>query len=80
MTNTKIHVLQADIIFKALYYTARNEGVELPERLTETYIILAEENPKETHAYHTVEVMEYLNGFIESSPEYKEYFIRKRRC
>lgn len=70
-----IAVIQADIIFKALYYTARNEGAEIPEELTEIYRVLAEENPKDTHVEHTVEVMEYLSEFIKSSSEYSSYFM-----
>lgn len=72
----KLNVIQADIIFKALYYTARNEGVEIPTELTETYEVLAEENPKETEAFHTVEVMEYLNDLIRDSDEYSSYFLK----
>ena len=75
MTNsTKLHVIQADIIYKALYYTAINEGVEIPVELTETFKVLAERNPQDTDAVHTVEVMEYLNEFIKNSEEYSSYF------
>lgn len=77
MTLTKLHVIQADIIFKALYYTAKNEGIEIPEELTETFEMLAEDNPNDTDVAHTVEVMEYLNEFIKNSPEYKEHFIKE---
>lgn len=73
----EIHVIQADIIFKALYHTAKNEGIEIPEELTETFEILAEENPNDTHASHTIEVMEYLNRFIKNSPVYETYFIKE---
>ncbi|WP_028393910.1 hypothetical protein [Bacillus cihuensis] len=72
-----ISIIQADIIFKALYYTARNEGVELPDELTEIYEVLAEENPKETHVTDAVDVMEYLSEFIKDSSEYQEYFIKE---
>lgn len=79
--NTKmknpIAVIQADIIFKALYYTARNEGVELKEELTEIYEVLAEDNPRDTHVTDTVDVMEYLSEFIKNSCEYREYFIKE---
>lgn len=69
-----IHVLQADIVFKALYYTARKEGVKIPAEITKTYEVLAEQNPKETHVHHTVEVMEYLNDFIISHQDYRDSF------
>lgn len=75
-----IAAIQADIIFKALYYTARNEGVEIPEELTEIYEVLAEQNPKDTHVSHTVEVMEYLSEFIKNSCEYQNYFIKEDEC
>jgi transcriptional regulator len=69
-----INAIQADIIFKALYYAARNEGVKIPEYLTEIYEVLAEQNPQETYIEHTVEVMESLAGFIVNSSEYEDYF------
>lgn len=72
-----IALIQADIIFKALYYTARNENIEIPNNLTEVYDVLAEENPKDTHVEHTVEVMEYLSEFIKNSSEYSSYFIKE---
>lgn len=71
-----IAVIQADIIFKALYYTARNEGAEITEELTEIYKVLAEDNPNDTHVTNTVEVMEYLSEFIKNSCEYRTYFIK----
>ncbi|MDC3424365.1 hypothetical protein NC797_07575 [Aquibacillus sp. 3ASR75-11] len=69
--------IQADIIFKALYYTARNEGVEIAEELTEIYEVLAEQNPSDTYVEHTVEVMEYLSEFIKNSKKYRTYFIKE---
>ncbi len=75
MSYTKLHAVQADIIFKALYYTAKNEGIEIPKELIETFEILAEDNPMETHASHTVEVMEYLSDFIKNSRDYSTYFM-----
>lgn len=74
---TKLHVIQADIIFKALYYVANNEGIELPEELTDTFKVLAERNPQDTDAVHTVEVMEYLNEFIRKSEEYSNYYLKE---
>lgn len=67
-----INTIQADIIFKALYYAARNEGMKIPAELTEIYEVLAEQNPNETHVEHTVDVMESLSEFIKN--EYNEYF------
>ncbi|USK62302.1 hypothetical protein [Peribacillus asahii] len=75
--NKPIAVIQADIIFKALYYTARNEGAEITEELTEIYEVLAEENPNDTHVSDTVEVMEYLSKFIKNSCEYRTYFLKE---
>jgi transcriptional regulator len=69
--------IQADIIFKALYYTARNEGVELPSELTEVYEVLAEHNPNDTFVEHTVEVMDFLSDFLRNSSYYKEFFIEE---
>lgn len=74
MTEIKVDAIQADIIYKALYYTALQEGVDIPESLVETYLVLAEQNPKETHVEHTVEVMEYLNDLIRDSNEYRDDF------
>ncbi|WP_282155734.1 hypothetical protein [Cytobacillus gottheilii] len=74
----KIDLIQADIIFKALYYTARNEKLELPEELTTVYEVLAEQNPNNTYAEHTLDVMKYLVEFIRSSKDYKEYFLSEK--
>lgn len=61
----------------ALYYLANNEGIELPEELNETFKVLAERNPQDTDAVHTVEVMEYLNEFIKNSDEYSNYYLKE---
>ncbi|WP_017474178.1 hypothetical protein [Bacillus licheniformis] len=57
-TMRPITVLQADIIFKALYYVARNEGLEITEELTEIYKVLAEDNPRDSDVSETLDVME----------------------
>ena len=75
-----IAAIQADIIFKALYYTARNEGVEIKKELTEIYEVLAEENPNDTHVTDTIDVMEYLSEFIKKSGQYSTYFIKEDHC
>lgn len=72
-----IKPIQADIIFKALYYTASNEGAEIPEELTELYEVLAEMNPNDTNVSDTVDVMEYLSDFIKNSHEYREFFLKE---
>ncbi|MEK3955668.1 MULTISPECIES: hypothetical protein [unclassified Psychrobacillus] len=74
MNGKLIHILQADIIFKALHYVAKKENIEIPEELERTFEVLAEQNPNETYAEHTLEVMEYLNDFIISNEQYSEYF------
>lgn len=66
--------IQADIIFKALYYTALKEGVDIPEELTKVYEVLAENNPNDTDVANTVEVMEYLVDFIKDCEIYSYYF------
>lgn len=80
MKKKPISIIQADIIFKALYYTARNEGVEMTEELTEIYEVLADHNPKDTHVTDTVEVMEYLSEFIKNSDDYQEFFLKEDDC
>jgi hypothetical protein len=69
-----IQPIQADIIFKALHYVCRSENIEVPEECEEVFRVLAEENPKDTHDIHTIEVMEYLSSFIKNSEQYREYF------
>ncbi|WP_341323443.1 hypothetical protein NSQ62_08190 [Solibacillus sp. FSL H8-0523] len=76
LTSISITPVQADIIFKALYYTASNEGVSIPNELTEIFEVVAEQNPNDTHVSDTVDVMEFLSGFIENNDPYKEYFER----
>ena len=70
-----INPIQADIIFKALHYVAVNEQIEVPKECEEVFRVLAEENPLETYAEYTVEVMEYLQDFIRNSEEHREHFI-----
>lgn len=75
MPNTlTLNPIQADIIFKALHYAARNEGVEIPLECEEVYTVLAETNPRETHIEHTIDVMEMLVKFIKNDEYYQEYF------
>ena len=67
----------ADIIFKALYYVARNEGLEITEELTEIYKVLAEDNPRDSDVSETLDVMENLSEFIKNSDEFEEYFLEE---
>ncbi|MDM5287408.1 hypothetical protein QUF66_00450, partial [Bacillus licheniformis] len=76
-TMRPITVLQADIIFKALYYVARNEGLEITEELTEIYKVLAEDNPRDSDVSETLDVMENLSEFIKNSDEFEEYFLEE---
>lgn len=47
--NITINQMQADIIFKALHYVARSEGISIPSEYTQLYEFLAEENPNKTY-------------------------------
>jgi hypothetical protein len=69
----ELTAIQADIVFKALHYVAKGEGVEIPEELTELYEMLAERNPNDTYAHNTVEVMEHMSSFIKD--EFNEYLM-----
>lgn len=77
MEHIQIHLLQADIIYKALHYVAKHEGLPIPEELEKTFVVLAEQNPNETHAAHTLEVMEHLNDFIKNHEQYNDYFTEE---
>lgn len=70
----KISPIQADIIFKALHYVCVNEKISVPEECEEVFRVLAEENPMDTDAAHSVEAMEHLINFIKNSDPYREYF------
>ncbi|UOY89920.1 hypothetical protein [Bacillus glycinifermentans] len=72
-----ITAFQADTIFKALYYVARNEGLEITEELTEIYKVLAEDNPLDSDVSETLYVMENLSEFIKNSDEFEEYFLEE---
>lgn len=74
MNHIQIHLIQADIIYKALHYVAKHEGVSIPEELEKTYEVLAEQNPNETVSSDTLDVMESLNSFIRNNEPYKQYF------
>lgn len=65
MKNIKIGALQADIIYKALYYTAKNEGLQLTDEQEETGRILAD----------GLDIMDMLQDLIQNDEEYAEYFI-----
>lgn len=66
--------IQADIIFKALHYTARHEGVDIPQECEEVFTVLADHNPNDTYVSDIVYVMEMLSGFIKNDDNYREYF------
>ena len=74
MGTIRINIIQADIIFKALHFVARETGVAIPKELEEIHSVLAEYNPQDTHEYHTVEVMEHLSDFIANNKVFEEYF------
>lgn len=74
MDHQPIHILQADIIFKALHYVCKREGVEMNENLESVFSVLAEMNPNDTHVSDARDVMENLAGFIKNHEDYKEYF------
>lgn len=61
----------------APYYTARNEVIEIPPEFNKTNKLLAEHNPNDTYGEHTIEVMEYLSGFIQKRSECSEYFVEE---
>lgn len=69
-----IHILQADIIYKALHYVCRNEGIQVNEELKEVFNVLAEINPNDTNASDCIDIMDSLKEFIKQGKEYKEYF------
>ena len=70
----EVSTLQADIIFKALHYVCKSEGIEVPEECEEVFRVLAEENPCDTNDFDTVHVMESLVEYIKNGSQYKEYF------
>lgn len=70
----KLNSIQADIVFKALHYVCVNEKIEVPEEYEEIFRVLAEENPRETNAVDSLDVMEHLSEFIKNSEEYQDYF------
>ncbi|MGY3386845.1 putative membrane protein [Paenibacillus polymyxa] len=76
MKEVSISIVQADAIYKALYYVVRAEDEEIPNELTEIYEVLAEENPYDTYATDTVNIMEYLGKTLKDSEKYKEYFSK----
>ena len=73
----KLHDIQVDIIFKALHYAAKNEGVTIPDKLECTFKVVAEQNPHDTDVAHTVEIMEHLNEFIMNHDDYSKYFTEE---
>lgn len=74
MKTIQINAVQADIIYKALHYTVRNEGLHVTEDLQNVFEVLAEYNPSDTHANDCIDVMEALSNFIMESEPYAEYF------
>ena len=74
MKNIKIGALQADIIYKALYYTAKNEGLQLTDEQEETGRILAEEDPANTCLADVLDIMDMLQELIQNDETYAEYF------
>lgn len=74
MDHKPLHILQADIIFKALHYVCEREGIEMTEETEEVFRVLAEQNPSDTHASDALDVMNSLTSFIKNHDDYKEYF------
>ncbi|KAA6451352.1 MULTISPECIES: hypothetical protein [Bacillus] len=74
-TMKPITLLEADIIFKALYYVASNEGLEITEELTDIYKVLVED--RDSDVSETLDVMENLSEFIKNSDEFEEYFLEE---
>ena len=77
MENIKIGALQADIIYKALYYTAKNEGLQLTDVQENTGRILAEENPSDTNVADVMDIMDMLQELIQNNETYAEYFTNE---
>lgn len=73
MKTIQINAVQADIIYKALHYTVRNEGLHVAEDLQNVFEVLAEYNPADTHINDCIDVMDSLSGFIMKSEPYAEY-------
>lgn len=69
-----IHPIQTDIIFKALHYVCKHEGIEVNEELKEVFTVLSEDNPNDTNASDCVDVMNNLKDFIKNHETYEEYF------
>jgi len=74
MATITLNAIQADIIYKALFYTAKSEGVHISEELEEVFTVVADHNPNETNVSDTVDVMEMLVDVIKNSNPYAEYF------
>lgn len=72
MNKQPLSPVQADIIFKALYYVTRQESLDVSASCETLYTILAERNPNETHVEDIVDVMEVLNQFIRQDERYAE--------
>ncbi|MEN7401450.1 hypothetical protein, partial [Bacillus licheniformis] len=74
-TMKPITLLEADIIFKALYYVASNEGLEITEELTDIYKVLVED--RDSDVSETLDVMENISDFIKNSDKFEEYFLEE---
>lgn len=72
MNRLEIVPVQADIIFKALYYVLRQEKVEVSASCEELYTFLAEHNPNDTHIHDVLDVMERLDTFIRADQGYAD--------
>ncbi|MEK4025482.1 hypothetical protein [Sporosarcina sp. FSL W7-1283] len=69
----KLDTVQIDIVYKALGYVCKTEGIEMPEEVLEVYELLAEHNPNDTHAVDCVDVMEMIQSCIRNDERYEEY-------
>lgn len=69
-----IHIIQADIIYKALHYVCKHEDIPVNDELERVFKVLSEDNPCNTGASDCLDVMAGLANFIKSHDMYAEYF------
>jgi len=69
-----INEIQVDIIYKALYFVARSVELVIPAECIDVFEVLAEQNSNDTHAEHTVDVMQSLVSFLKQCDTYQSHF------
>lgn len=69
-----LNIEQMDIVYKALGYVCKNEGIEMHPELAALYNLACEDNPYNSDSVDCLDVMEMMVDSLRNDEMYVEYF------